>query len=135
GSDRERDARNQAKKQNAVDEIESYPADAARNASLVVVATPVRSIRSVFEEIAPHLTENTVVTDTGSTKAEVMRWAAEILPAGVSFVGGHPMAGKETAGAGAAEAGLFRAKIYCVMPSVSATESAVRTVLGLIQTL
>jgi prephenate dehydrogenase len=134
-SDRSRDAESLAKKLGAVDRCFGDPRRAVAEAGLVVIATPVRAIREVMTEIAPHLAEGAVVTDTGSTKAEVLRWAAEILPPHVSFVGGHPMAGKETAGLGAAEAALFREKIYCLAPTVNAEERAVRTVIGLVQTL
>jgi prephenate dehydrogenase len=119
----------------AVDRIEPDPRDAVKGAGLVIIATPVRSIATVLEQIGPALEEGTVVTDTGSTKSDVLRWAQRLLPGGVSFVGGHPMAGKETQGIQAAEAALFREKIYCVIPSVDAPERAIRTVLGLVETL
>jgi len=62
-----------------------------------------------------------------------MKWAEELLPPQVSFIGGHPMAGKENQGIEHADAGLFREKAYCVCPAVDAPESAVRSVLGLAQ--
>jgi prephenate dehydrogenase len=68
-----------------------------------------------------------------STKGEVMRWAREKLPRGVHFVGGHPMAGKETMGIDAADAELFRDRTWVIAPSVDAPESAVRTVVALAQ--
>jgi len=135
GSDRDRDAVAGARKAGAVDRIEVDDRDAVRGAGLVVVATPVRAIRAVFESIAPALAEGAVVTDTGSTKADVANWAKELLPAHASFVGGHPMAGKETAGIGAAEAGLLREKVYCLAPSLQADDRAIRTVVGLVQAL
>lgn len=135
GSDRSRDSAQLARKMGAVDRVEPDPREAVKSAGLVIVATPVRSTRAVLENIAPALEEGTVVTDTGSTKADVLRWAERLLPEGVSFVGGHPMAGKETQGIQAADARLFREKVYCVIPSVSAPERAVRTVLGLVQAL
>jgi prephenate dehydrogenase len=64
-----------------------------------------------------------------------MRWAQELLPPSVHFVGGHPMAGKETIGIGGAEADLFRDKPWVVCPSVTAPEHAVGTVVALAQTL
>src|SRR5206468_10710454 len=85
------------------------------------------------QRIAPELAEGTVVTDTTSTKAHVMRWAREALPEHVYFVGGHPMAGKETAGIANAEASLFRGKAYCICPAVDASDTAVKTVLGLVR--
>ena len=60
------------------------------------------------------------LTDTASTKSEVMGWAAEMLPPNVHFVGGHPMAGKETPGIDGAEATLFKGATYCVFPTATA---------------
>src|SRR3990172_2711027 len=84
-------------------------------------------------QIAEYLQESTVVTDTASTKAEVLRWAEQLLPSHVSFVGGHPMAGKETPGIDEAEATLFQGKAYCICPGEGATDQAVRSVIGLAQ--
>jgi prephenate dehydrogenase len=100
-----------------------------------VVATPILQMREVFELIAPALGEGAVVTDTASTKREVLRWAEELLPESVSFVGGHPIAGKERAGLVAADAALFQGRPWAVVPSVRATEQAVRTVENLIAAL
>jgi prephenate dehydrogenase len=106
-------------------------AEAVSGASMVVVATPIISMSKVFEAMAPHLQRGTVVTDTASTKTEVMRWARELLPAGVEFVGGHPMAGKEQSGAAAAEPTLFDGRPYCVVPALDAKPAAVGSVLDL----
>src|SRR3954471_23109084 len=72
--------------------------DALENAELVIVSTPVGSMQQLFEDIAPLLPTQALIMDTGSTKADVLRWAKELLPNGVRFVGGHPMAGKTETG-------------------------------------
>src|ERR671915_995915 len=81
--------------------------------------------------IGDHLKAGAVVTDVGSTKAQVLGWADEVLPRTVSFVGGHPLAGKAQS-IEAAEADLFKGATWCVCPSVRAEEDAIRNVLGLI---
>ena len=53
--------------------------------------------------------------DTGSTKAQVLEWAAQLLPNGVRFVGGHPMAGKTESGPDAADAKLFDGAVWCLV--------------------
>jgi prephenate dehydrogenase len=131
GHDRDHGTENQAKRIGAIDRGEHNLPRAVEGASMVIIATPVLAVREIMEQIAPELSEGSIVTDTASTKADVMRWAKELLPRQVSFVGGHPMAGKENSGIEAAEAGLFRDKAYCVCPSVTASESAVKAVLGL----
>src|SRR6266567_2819200 len=82
--------------------------DALAEAELVIVSTPVGAMKALFEEIAPLLPTQALVMDTGSTKAAVLRWANDLLPNGVRFVGSHPMAGKTETGPDAADAKLFQ---------------------------
>lgn len=131
GHDRERGSANQAQRMGAIDRAEHNLSKAVRGAGMVVIATPILAIREVMQQIAPDLAEGVVVTDTASTKAHVMQWARELLPEGVSFVGGHPMAGKETQGIEHADASLFKDRAYCICPAIDASESAVKSVVGL----
>jgi len=131
GFDPNLDQQRAAEKLGAIDRGAWDLAKAARDADVVVVATPVRSMRQIFIDLAPHLRPGTVVTDTASTKGDVLAWAAEIFPREIQFVGGHPMAGKTQSIEGA-EADLFMNATWCVCPSVTASEESVRTVLGLI---
>ena len=133
GASRTRDTVQRAKRLGAIDEEARTAEDAVRDARLVIVAAPILATRALFEEIAPALAPGAVVTDVGSTKGNVMRWAKELLPERVHFVGGHPMAGKETSGIDAADPDLFREKTWVVVPSVTADEGAVKTVVGLAQ--
>jgi prephenate dehydrogenase len=121
-----------AKKKGAVDATEWSLSNVVRDADIVIVATPVGTMAQVFEDIAPHLKPGAVVTDTGSTKADVLRWAT-VLPIGVSFIGGHPMAGKSES-LEAADADLFQGATWVVCPSVTADEESIKNVLGIIAT-
>jgi len=105
---------------------------AVRGADVVIVATPVLAIKAVLEGIAPALAPGCIVTDVGSTKVMVMRWAEESLPRTVSFIGGHPMAGKETSGIEEADAELLRGCVYCLTPGESATQDAIDRLEGLV---
>ncbi len=122
----------QALKLGAVDNAKSSLASTVEGANLVIIATPVMAIKEVLGQIAKHLTPGSVVTDTASTKARVMEWATELLPGTVNFIGGHPMAGKETPGIGAAEATLFINCIYCLTPAKNAPLEAVDAVTKLV---
>ncbi|MSQ14894.1 MAG: prephenate dehydrogenase/arogenate dehydrogenase family protein [Dehalococcoidia bacterium] len=135
GIDVDRDAVVKASRKKAVDSTERTAAEAVKKAAIVVVATPLLVIPEVFKAIAESLPSGCVVTDTGSTKEQVMAWAEEILPERVHFVGGHPMAGKEISGIGGADANLFVEKSYCVVPSASASTGAVDLVVSLAQTV
>lgn len=102
----------------------SLPA-AVDSADLIVVATPVLAVRGVFAQIAPHLPPGALITDVASTKAQVVQWADELLPAHVTFVGGHPMAGGEQHGIGNARADLFHDAMYCLTPTEHTQPGAV----------
>src|SRR3954468_8792653 len=94
GFDLNLDHQRAAEKLGAVDKGAWDLAKAAREADVVVLATPVNSMRDVMQDLVPHLQAGAIVADTGSTKAEVLKWANEILPREVHFIGTHPMAGK-----------------------------------------
>jgi prephenate dehydrogenase len=129
GYDEDPEVMGRALRAGVVDEVGRTLEGAVKDASMVIVATPIVTMRRIFRDIAPHLQASCVVTDTASTKRNVMRWAAEELPANVYFVGGHPMAGREKAGLQQAEAELFDGRPYCVTPSVNAVDGAVNMVV------
>ncbi len=115
----------------AVDLVEGSLASAVDRAALVILAIPTMSVKEILSQIGSHLPAECVVTDVASTKAQVMDWAEESLPQSVSFVGGHPMAGKELSGIEVADADLFRGCAYCIIPGRSASEAAVQTIIDL----
>lgn len=108
----------------AIERGENNLKDAVKRADFVIIATPVLAAKEIFYNIAPYLPSACIVTDTASTKVQIMKWAKEILPPTVDFIGGHPMAGKETYGIQAAKADLFRGCTYCVtLPDKASSES------------
>jgi prephenate dehydrogenase len=115
----------------ALDEACATAAEAASGADLVVLALPVRVVPDAARDLAPHLAPGTVVTDVGSTKAELTRRVEALLPPGVPFVGGHPIAGTEESGFAASFAGLYRGARCLLTPGASATPAAVASVRGL----
>ncbi len=99
----------------AIDLFAGTVREAIENAGLVIVASPIRAMPDLFRAIAHAARPGTVVTDVASVKAQVMAWAAELLPPSIHFVGGHPMAGREVQGVAAADAGLLRGCTYCLV--------------------
>jgi prephenate dehydrogenase len=126
---------NQARKIGAIDEPYSTLADAVRGAELIILATPVGAMRSLLQDIATTATPGAVVTDVASTKAQIISWAEEFLPASVAFVGGHPMTGKELSGVESADAALFQGRIYCLTPTARTRPVAINKVSILIEAL
>jgi prephenate dehydrogenase len=132
GFDAEWGVAQQARRLGVIDtEARDLPS-AVEGAALVVVAAPISRVAEVFEAIAPALGEGAVVTDTASTKRGVLADAQRLLPERVSFVGGHPVAGKEHSGLDAAEAGLFDERAWAMTPSLHATEKAIKAVENMI---
>lgn len=133
GSDSDGGARAGAQKSGAFHRIENRLMSAVREADVVVLATPVMAMKELMEVLGPELPEGCLVTDVGSSKKVVLQWADQYLPKRVDFVGGHPMAGKETSGPENADANLFRGRAYCVIPSPNARQQAVSQVSALAQ--
>jgi prephenate dehydrogenase len=71
---------------------------AVEDADLVILATPIRTFERYFKEMSGILRPGAIVTDVGSTKGVVHRWAAKLLPKQAHFVGSHPIAGSEKQG-------------------------------------
>jgi prephenate dehydrogenase len=109
--------------------------DALADAELVIVSTPVGAMKLLFEEMAPVLPTRALVMDTGSTKAEVLQWAASVLPSGARFVGGHPMAGKTETGPDAADAKLFNGAVWCLAPLPTTAKDAIDEAVALVESL
>lgn len=109
-------------------------AQALHNADIVLIAAPVAQTASILTAIKPALAENTVVTDAGSTKSDVLACAQEILGEQFSqFVGGHPIAGAEKSGVTAATTDLYRNKNVVLTPTEATNADAVQRVRELWQ--
>src|SRR5271157_5244710 len=91
---------------------------AIRGSDVVVLATPVGAILSLFEKLAPTLPIPTLITDTGSTKQQFAERARMVLGAlaGERVLPGHPMAGKELGGIENADPELFRDATWLITP-------------------
>jgi prephenate dehydrogenase len=100
-------------------------ASEAASADLVFVSVPVRAIGPVLHDVAQGLGPETIVTDAGSTKADVVRTAAaELHDKAVRFVPGHPIAGREASGVDAAVPDLFRGARVVLTPEPSTSADA-----------
>ncbi|MGH2720961.1 MAG: prephenate dehydrogenase/arogenate dehydrogenase family protein [Actinomycetota bacterium] len=119
----------------AVTRVAASAAEAVEGADLVVIATPVGSIPAVFDEIAPHLEIGAVVTDVGSTKTRIVEEIGARVPPGVHFVGGHPMAGSEHEGIGAATADLYTGCLWFLTPTEGTSTAAYTRLLRLLSRL
>ncbi|HWR29980.1 MAG TPA: prephenate dehydrogenase/arogenate dehydrogenase family protein [Negativicutes bacterium] len=117
-----------------VDSMAATPAEAVAEADFVFLCTPVLQMLPMAQAVLPRMKQGAVLTDAGSTK----RWFAEalrpLLPTGVLYIGGHPMAGRERSGLEAAVPDLFLKKWYLFTPSPDAPAAIVselRRLIGL----
>jgi prephenate dehydrogenase len=107
----------QALARGAIDEVFVDFPEAVNRADVVVFCTPVDLIAEQILAAAPHCKAGALLTDAGSTKAALVRGLAGRLPADVSFVGSHPLAGSEKRGPEHADANLFDGKVTVITPT------------------
>lgn len=121
-----------AQELNVIDEYSLDIAQAIKQVDLVLIATPVNSFETVLEMIKPHITEQMIITDVGSTKGSVVAIAKQVfghMPE--NFIAAHPIAGKEQSGVEAADATLFANKRVIITPEKNANTVSVDTVSNL----
>ena len=114
--DKSPQARTEAQELGIGDEIAPSLEAAVRDADLVVMAVPVGVMGQLMQDMAAHLKPGCVITDTGSTKASVLRDVSPHLPQDALFIAGHPMAGTEFSGPSAGFVGLFKDKYWLLVP-------------------
>jgi prephenate dehydrogenase len=103
--------------------------------SIIILATPVQSVLETIALLIPFLSDNAIVTDVGSTKKWIMAEAPKILPPGIHFIGGHPMAGSERSGVEAADALLFSDRVYALCPYPDTPPETLLTIMDLAESL
>ncbi|MGQ9626526.1 MAG: prephenate dehydrogenase [Anaerolineae bacterium] len=142
GHDREPEVSARARKMKVVDRTDWNLISACEGAEIVIIATPLAGVEQTLRTTAPYLKPGCLVTDTASFKAPVLRWAQELLPPGVNFVGGDPIIFHSTSpiphkesGLEAARADLFSGRLYCLFPASNAAPEAVELASDLVQLL
>jgi prephenate dehydrogenase len=124
-----------ARARGAIEKAAGDIAKAVAGAELVYVALPVGVILEVLPAIARAAPTSALVTDAGSTKREICRTAGEHFRSGANFLGGHPLAGKETGGIEAADASLFRGSRYALMGEPGGTDERALRFLELLRAI
>ena len=130
GHDKRLDVEREASKKGAADKMEHNLPNAVRDAKVVVLCIPLSQVRETLEFIAPDLKEGTVVLDTTPIKADVQKWAKEILPEGCYYVGLVPAINPEflhdsQTGLTAARPDLFAKSIFLIDAPNGTPESVV----------
>lgn len=124
-----------AKERGIIDCYSTVPAEGIKEADLIMLAAPPGSFEQIVRDIKDNIKTGAIVTDAGSVKAEVIKKLGPLMPEGVSFVGGHPIAGKESSGMDTAEPGLFRNAVCVITPDADTDRDAMEKVLNLWKTV
>ena len=106
----------------AIDRYVADPTEGVRGADLVVLATPVDTYDRHLKEWAHCLAPGAIVSDVGSVKGTLVEQSEAAMPAGVHFVGAHPIAGKEKTGVAAGSDQLFKGA-RCILTPTARTDS------------
>jgi prephenate dehydrogenase len=130
GWDTSQDALSGALARGVIDEVDrSFANGAISPSDLIYLAMPVSDIIRFLKECGWQVKRHALITDAGSTKAEVCSAAQEYLPAERCFVGGHPIAGSQHAGLEHACAELFKGAAY-VLITAQEKDDEERALLG-----
>ncbi len=130
-----RKTRDKAKDLGSGFEVTGSLEQAVSRADLVVLASPVCTFEALFQDMAPFLPDQCIVTDVGSTKVKIHHWAAKHLPKKTVYVGSHPMAGSEQSGLEYARDDLFERALCLITLRKDTPQWAVKTVSEVWKTL
>lgn len=114
---------------------ESFDSEPAGWPSLVFLSAPIGGIIDFLRLRGSAVPPGTIVTDVGSTKSEICRVARSTLPAGVSFIGGHPMAGSEHSGVEYSRADLFDRATWALVSDPSQDQANFDLFRSVIETI
>lgn len=129
GCGRNEDNLKRAVELGVIDDYQLDPAQAVTGCDVVVLAVPMGSMQEMMRQIKPALNDDTVITDVGSAKAQVLDAARQVfdkLPTGL--VPGHPIAGNENSGVEAATRDLYVGRRVILTPHQQSAEAAIKQV-------
>jgi prephenate dehydrogenase len=120
-----------AKEKGIIDLYTTAYEEGVKDADLIVLASPVGQFEQIINKIGSSIKKGAIVTDVGSVKADIIKKVEPMMPEGVSFVGGHPIAGKEYSGFDAATPDLFKNVKFIITPTTRTDKNAQARVAAL----
>ena len=117
-----------ALERNLVERVEIDNVKSVEGADLIILATPLSSFKKIILEVSHNLKPGCIVTDTGSSKLKVIEELSNIIPMGVSFIPGHPIAGTELSGPEAGFAELFDDRWCVLTPTEDTNKDALNSI-------
>ncbi len=117
GFGRDKSRLEKAQKSNVIDQYSTDIGEALDGANMVIIATPVGSYESILKEMKPHIVEDMIISDVGSTKVSVIEAVKEVFGNALdNFIPAHPIAGKEKVGFEVSDADLFVNRKVIITP-------------------
>lgn len=135
GFTRSAETREKAERLGLADRMFDSPGEAAADADLVVLCTPVCSFEGLAREIVPRLKPGATLSDVGSVKAHVARIVGPLMSDGVHFIPAHPLAGTENSGPEAGFAELFDNRWCILTPDQEVKAEALARLTGFWESL
>jgi len=133
GAGRSRQSLELALRLGVIDHMGQGLKHAVEDADLIVLASPVGTFEPTVRELAAHLKQGAIITDVGSVKGQLVKKIEELIPAGVHYVPGHPIAGKEKHGVSEASDTLFRGATCILTPTERTDARALEAVRSIWQ--
>jgi prephenate dehydrogenase len=131
GAGRGRETLELALRTGVIDRMGQVLSQSVENADLVVLASPVGAFEHIVTAVGPGLKKGAIMTDVGSVKGALVKRIESMLPAGVHYVPGHPIAGKEKHGVAEASETLFRGAKCILTPTTKTDPRALEAVKAL----
>ena len=127
GYGRDEERLEKAQKDNLIDQYSVDISDALNGANMVIIATPVGSYESILKEMKPHIAEDMVISDVGSTKVSVVEAVKAVFDDVLNnFIPAHPIAGKEKSGFEVSDADLFINKKVIITPLENSNPESIK---------
>ena len=128
GYDKNEEYHKEIKSRKLVDYLSDAPDKKMAEAELVLLAVPVKAFKEVLPAIIPNISSTAILTDTGSVKSPLLNMMCAPEYEEIRFVGGHPIAGSEHFGPGAAQQNLFSGKRCILTPGEKTDKDWIRVV-------
>lgn len=124
-----------AKESGIIDSFEPDPGRACEGSDIVLLATPVGTSVDITKKISRFLKKGAIVTDVGSVKGKLVYDMEALMPEGVYFVGGHPIAGSSRSGIETASADIFKGAQCILTPTDKTSKDALEGLIHLWRTI
>lgn len=112
-----------------------HPHPSLEDCTVLFLAPPVDAVVNVFQGLVNFLAPGTIVSDMGSTKGQIVQKVEALIPAGIHFIGGHPMTGSEKIGPQHADPFLFENAFYILTPTKKTPAFAQKSLTRLLQAI